>query len=148
MLSYLRFYAKENVMSCFYNKQFVGGKKCQIDQIDKDKKKTRDEVGSSDVAKDSQESKIEEISKLIKNLSNKLRRLETGGSPPHKPPKKESMRNPNQFRRPLNPHLFRRDRRNDEQPLIPPINNNNEKNVVDDLGGEESIDFQEELHLI
>jgi hypothetical protein len=58
------------------------------------------------------------------------------------------MRNPNQFRRPLNPHLFRRDRRNDEQPLIPPINNNNEKNVVDDLGGEESIDFQEEFHLI
>jgi hypothetical protein len=88
------------------------------------------------------------MSKLIINLSNKLSRLETKGIPPHNPPNEEGMRNPNQFRRPFNPQIFKRVRRNDEHPLIPPIKNNNENNVVDYLGGEESIDFQEEMNLI
>jgi hypothetical protein len=74
--------------------------------------------------------------------------LKLEGIPPNKPPNDEGQRNPNQFRRPFNPQMFRRDRRNEEQPLRPPVKNNNENNVVDDLGGEEGTNFQEELHLI
>jgi hypothetical protein len=44
--------------------------------------------------------------------------------------------------------MFRRDRRNEEQPLRPPVKNNNENNVVEDLGAEEFSYFQEEMHLI
>jgi hypothetical protein len=53
--------------------------KVKIDQIDKDKKKLKDEVGTSGAGKDSQEAKLEEMSRLIRNLSNKLSRLETEG---------------------------------------------------------------------
>jgi hypothetical protein len=34
----------------------------------------------------------------------------------------------------LNTHMFRRYIRNEEQPLIPPVKNNNENNLVEDLG--------------
>lgn len=44
--------------------------------------------------------------------------------------------------------MFRRDRRNEEQPLRSPVKNNNDNNVVEDFGGEEYTDFQEEMHLI
>ena len=34
------------------------------------------------------------------------------------------LRNPNQFRRLFNPQLVRRERRNDEQPIQPPVQTN------------------------
>jgi hypothetical protein len=81
-------------------------------------------------------------------LSNKLSKLDTEGSLPNKPQNEEGHRNPKQFRRPFNPQIFKRDRRNEEHPLIPPMKNNNENNVVDDLGDKEVTNFQEEFHLI
>jgi hypothetical protein len=88
------------------------------------------------------------MSTLIMNLSNKFSRLETKGSPPNTPPNEEGPRNPNQFRRPFSLQMFRRDRKNEEYRLIPPVKKKNENNVVEDLGGEEYTYFQEEMHLI
>jgi hypothetical protein len=55
-------------------------------QIDKDKNKNKDEVGPSGSNKESQDAKIEEMSRLIRNLSNKFSRIEVEGNPPNKYP--------------------------------------------------------------
>jgi hypothetical protein len=58
------------------------------------------------------------------------------------------MRNPNQFRRPFNPQLMRRERRNDEQPIQPLVKTNNENNLVEEVMDEEYVKYIEEVHLL
>jgi hypothetical protein len=122
--------------------------KQKIDQVDKDKNKIKEEVSTSDPNRDSQDAKIEEMSRLIRNcqincLYLKLRvimQINLLG--------REVPRNPNQFRRPFNPQILRRERRNEEQPIQPPIINNNDNNLIEDMVDEEYVDFQEEIHLL
>jgi hypothetical protein len=52
---------------------------------------------------------------------------------------KKEGRNPNQFRRPFNPQLMRRERRNEEQPIQPPVRPNNENNLVEEAMDEEYV---------
>jgi hypothetical protein len=65
------------------------------DSSERDKIKQKELVGTFGANK-SQEDKIEEISRIIKYLSNKLDRMEIKRGMPHNI-------NPNQFRRPFNP---------------------------------------------
>jgi hypothetical protein len=58
------------------------------------------------------------------------------------------VRNPNQFRRPFNPQLMRRERRNDEQPIQPPVRTNDENNMVEEETDEGYVDNLEEIHLL
>jgi hypothetical protein len=51
------------------------------------------------------------MSILIKNLCNKLLRIETRGIPPNKPPNEDRQRNTNPFRRPFNPQMLRREKK-------------------------------------
>jgi hypothetical protein len=45
--------------------------------------------------------------------------------------------NPNQFRRPFNPHMFRRDGINEEKPLRSLVKKHNENNLIEYFGEEE-----------
>jgi hypothetical protein len=99
-----------------------GKNKLKIDYIDKEKNKVKDEAGPSYSNKESHRAKIEDMSKLIMSLSNKLSRMEIEGYPPNKAPNEEGPQNPKQFRRPFTSQMFRRDKRNEEQPLTrPPV---------------------------
>jgi hypothetical protein len=59
--------------------------------------------------------KIEEKSILIRNLSNKLSGFEVEGNNANKYPQEGGLRNPNQFIRPFNPQMTRRERRNEDE---------------------------------
>jgi hypothetical protein len=74
-------------------------------------RKPKEQVGPSGSSKNIQDSKIEEMSKIIKDLSNKLARMEVERRRP------EGDRNPNQFRRQFNnpPQFLKRENRNNEQ---------------------------------
>jgi len=43
---------------------------------------------------------------------------------------------------------MRRERRNEEQPIQPPVKTNNDNNLIEDVMGEEYVYFQEEIHLL
>ena len=62
---------------------------------ERERRKQKEQVGKSSTNKN-QEDKIEEMSRIIKDLSNKLARMETKRRRPN-------IRNQNQFRRPFNP---------------------------------------------
>jgi hypothetical protein len=51
-----------------------GKMKLKHDQVEK--KKTREDCGTSDPNKDSQEARMDEMSRLIRNLTNKMSRFE------------------------------------------------------------------------
>lgn len=69
----------------------------------KDKKKAKDDPEPSSSVKESPEAKIEDMSQIIRNLSNKIIRLEVKGQAPGRF-QSTAPRNPNTFRRPFNPH--------------------------------------------
>jgi hypothetical protein len=43
---------------------------------------------------------------------------------------------------------MRRERRNEEQPIHPPVKTNNDKNIVEELVDEEYDEYTEEMHLL
>ena len=68
---------------------------------------------------------MDDMTKLIKNLSTKINRLEMENRNQNKHVQVNDNKNPNQFRRPFNPRFFPRDRRNNEdQKIQPPLQNN------------------------
>jgi len=85
------------------------------DKKEKDRKKMKEEPEASVSVKEPPKAKIEEKSKLIRTLSNKITRLEVEAQtptcfPPFAP------KNPNTFRRPFNPQILLREHRPEEQP--------------------------------
>jgi hypothetical protein len=58
------------------------------------------------------------------------------------------VRKSNQFRRPFNPKLMRRERRNDEQPIQPLVRTNDQNNPIEQETDEGYIDNPEEIHLL
>jgi len=85
----------------------------------KDKKKTKDDQEPSSSVKESLEAKVE-MYWIIRNLSNKIMRLEVEGQTPGRF-QPTTPKNPNTFRRPFNPQILPRDRRPEEQPMQPPV---------------------------
>jgi hypothetical protein len=76
---------------------------------------------------------MDEMSKLIRNVTNKMSRFEMENSNANKVPQEGGMRNHNHFRIPFNPQLMRRERKNEEQPIQAPIKTNNENNMVEEV---------------
>ena len=71
------------------------------------------------------DSKIDDMTKLIKNMSAKLGRLEMENKSQNKLVQDNDNKNRNHFRRTLNPSFFPRVRRNNEdQKIQPPFQNN------------------------
>jgi hypothetical protein len=83
-----------------------------------------------------------------RNLSNKLTRLEVEGNNPIKSNQEGGPRNPNQFRRPFNPQLCEGKEGMKTNLFNHLFRNNNDNNLLDDVGDEEYVDFQEEMHLL
>ena len=76
------------------------------------------------------DSKMDDMTKFIKNLSAKISRLEMENGNQNKPIQDNDNKNTNQFRRPFNPRFFPRDRKNNEDHKIqPPFQN---KLICDD----------------
>jgi len=123
-------YVEENMISSWKMKQ-------NMDQVDK--KKFREDFGTSDTNKHSQEVRIEEMSGLIRNLSNNMDRFEINNNNENKSPQEGGVRNPNQFKRHFNPQLMRKEIRNEEQTIQPPVKNNNDNNLVEEWMDEEYV---------
>jgi hypothetical protein len=85
---------------------------------------------------------------LIRNLSNKISRYEIENTNANKYPQEGGMRNHNQFRKPFNPQLMRKERRNGEQPSQPPERTNNDNNLVEEVIDEKYVDYPKEFHLL
>jgi hypothetical protein len=43
---------------------------------------------------------------------------------------------------------MRRERRNEEQPIQPPVKTNNDNNLVEEVMDEEYVEYTEEVHLL
>jgi hypothetical protein len=122
-----------------------GKMKQNSDQVDK--KKIREDCDPLNPAKDAHEARMDEMSRLIRNMTNKMSRFEMENGNANKSPQEGGVRNPNQFRRPFNPQLMRRERRNDEQPIHPPCPTNDQNNLVEEETDEGYIDNPEDIHL-
>ena len=66
------------------------------------------------------------MSHIIKKLSNKVTKMELESTIPNIPP--PQGRNTNQFRRPYNMQMMYREKRSEEQPLLPLVRENNSNN--------------------
>lgn len=75
----------------------------------KDKKKIKDDPEAYPSVKESPEAKIEEMLRIIRNLSNTTTRLEVVTQSPSQFPR-FAPRKPNSFMRPYNPQILPRDR--------------------------------------
>jgi hypothetical protein len=118
---------QDDVVEIESNMIASGKARVRSDLGDREKRKQKEQVGTSGTNKN-QEDKIEEMSRIIKYLSNKLARMETER-------RRSDNINPNQFRRPFNPpQVLQRERRNEDQPIQAPIKN---ENLVDNFVEEE-----------
>jgi hypothetical protein len=93
---------------------------------------------------------MDEMSRLIRNLTNKMSIFEIEHRNTNRSPQEGGIRNPNpnQFRRPPNPQLMRRERRNEEQPIHPPVKTNNDNNFIEEVVDESYDEYTEEIHLL
>jgi hypothetical protein len=89
-----------------------------------DKNKIRKDCDPLNPTKDMHEARMDEMSILMRNMTNKISIFEMENDNANKFTHERGLRNPNQFRRPFNPQLVRRKRRNDEQPIQPPVQTN------------------------
>jgi chromosome segregation ATPase len=129
---------QDDVVEIESNMISSGKSRIRSESGEREKRKQKEQIGTSGTNK-SQEDKIEEMSRIIKYLSNKLARMETERRRP-------DNRNPNQFRRPFNPpQVLQRERRNEDQPIQAPIKN---ENLVDNLVEEEFEDIDEEINMM
>ena len=86
--------------------------------------KGQEDCGTCDPNREPQEAKMDEKSRLIRNMTNKISIFDIENKNSKRYPQEGGIRNPNpnQLRRPPNPQLMRRERRNEEQPIQPPVN--------------------------
>jgi hypothetical protein len=93
---------------------------------------------------------MDEMSRLIRNLTKKMSRFEIEHRNAHISPQEGGIRNPNpnKFRRPPDPKLMRRERRNEQQPLHPPVKTNNDNNFIEEVVDEGYDEYTEEIHLL
>ena len=88
-----------------------------------------------DPSREPQEAKMNEMSRLIRNMRNKTSRFEIDHRNTNRSPQEGGISNPNpnQFRRPPNPQLTRRERRNEEQTIHPPVKSNIDNNFIEEV---------------
>jgi hypothetical protein len=111
---------KEDAIEIEYNMMASGKFKVKVETRIRETRKFREHGGSSSSNKNSQDEKIEEMAKLIKDLSNKLARMEVD-----RVKSEPNIRNPNQFRRNFNPQFQQRPPRNNDQQIQAPLKDEN-----------------------
>jgi hypothetical protein len=77
-----------------------------------------------------------------------MSRFDIEGKNINKYPQEGGVRNSNQFIRPFNPQIMRRERRIEEKLIQPPIKTNNDNNLVEYVMNEEYVDYQDKIHLL
>ena len=70
-----------------------------------EKNKIREHCDPLNPAKDTHEAQMDEMSILMRNMTNKISRFEMENDNSNKDTHDRGLRNPNQFRRPFNPHV-------------------------------------------
>jgi hypothetical protein len=110
---------------------------------DRDRKKKKEEMPSS--SNTTSDSKIDEMDKMLKDLTSEMERLNMEQKQPSRPAQEGGYRNQNQFRRPNNaPQILPRERKNQEdQNVLPPFHNNE----VDEEEDEDDIEYDLVVHL-
>jgi hypothetical protein len=126
----------------------LGKMKKKQDQVEN--KKVREECGTFDPSREPQEAKIDEMSRLIRNLTNKMSIFEIENIHTKRSTQEGGVRNPNpnHFIRPPNPQLTRRERINEEQPIDSRVKNNNDNNSILKVVDERYDEYIEEIHLL
>jgi hypothetical protein len=96
-------------------------------------KKFKEYCGTFDPSREPQEENMDEMSRLIRNLTKKMSRFEIENNNANRASQEGGIRNPNpnQFKIPRNPQLMIRERRNEEQPIQPPVKTNNDNNFIE-----------------
>ena len=112
-----------------------------------EKKNPKDEAKSSrkNKNKENQEDKIEELTNMLKGLSNKMARFETESNN-QRNPKSIGQNDPNKFRWPFNPQTLNRERRNEDSPIQLPVRPN--KAIIDVAADEEDIELTEGINML
>jgi hypothetical protein len=120
--------------------------------LEADKLKTRDDRYRKNKKEEmhsysnaTSDSKIDEMAKMLKDLTSEMERLNMEKKQPSRPAQEGGYRNQNQFRRPNNaPHILPRERKNQEdQNVLPPFDNNE----IDEEGDEDDIEYDLVVHL-
>jgi len=78
---------------------------------------------------------MDEMSRPNKNMKKKMSIFEIDINNSNRAPQARGIRNPkpNKFKTPPNPQLMRRGRRNEEQPIQPPIKTNNDNKFMEEV---------------
>ena len=81
----------------------LGKMKQNFDEADKNK--IREDCDPLNSSKDTHEAQMDEMSILMRNMTKKISRFEMENDNANKVTHERGLRNPNQFRRPFNPHV-------------------------------------------
>jgi hypothetical protein len=116
-------------------RNMIASSKMKQKHDQEEKKMVREDCGTSDPSGEHQEAKMDEMSRLIRNMTKKMSIFEIEHRNTNILPQEGGIRNPNpnQFRRPPNPQLMRRERRNEEQPIYLPVKTNNDNNFIEEV---------------
>jgi hypothetical protein len=100
------------------NMMASGKLKTKVEMGIREPRRFKEQAGPSSSGKNTQEEKMDEMAKIIKDLSNKISRMEIEKSKPD-----PYVRNQNQFRRNLNtnPQIQQRQIKNEEQKIQAPF---------------------------
>jgi len=106
---------------------------------DREMRKPKGQIGPCWLNKGNQDDKIEEMSRIIKYLFNKLARMETER-------RRHDNRNLNQFGRPFKPpQVLQREKLIEDQPIQEPLKN---ENLVDNFVEEEFEELDEQMNMM
>jgi hypothetical protein len=109
---------------------------------DRDKKKQKEELPSSSNA--TSDSKMDEMDKMLKNMTYDMEILKMEQKQPSRPTQEGGYINQNQFRRPNNaPQILPRERKNQEDQKVLPLQNN----AVDEEEDEYDTEDDPAVHL-
>jgi hypothetical protein len=111
------------------NMMASGKLKAKFEMGNKETRRFREQAGPSGVGRSS-EDKMDDMAKIIKELSNKISRMELDQSKNDQFPRKDFRRNPN-------PQIQQRQIKNEEQKIQAPFKNENF------IGGEDMQNFEE-----
>jgi hypothetical protein len=119
-----------------------GKLKTKVEVGIREPRKFKEQGGPSGSGRNAQDEKIEEMAKIIKDLSNKLSKMEMEKSKPD-----PYVRNPNQFRRNLNtnPQFQQRPLKNEDQKIQAPFKT---ENLIQGDEVQEYDELDEEMNLL
>ena len=83
----------------------IASRKMKQNYDQEDKNKIREYCDPLNPTKDTHEAQMDKMSILMRNMTKKISRFEMENDNANKVTHERGLRNPNQFRRPFNPHV-------------------------------------------